>query len=97
VPSVYDELRTPLLGDVPTLLAQGSLSVAGTNDWAGEMADGLDRARVVRFDTLSEDLAFAPPPCLRRLRAEFAEDPDTQLDIEDCEAQSPEVDFVGTP
>jgi class 3 adenylate cyclase/pimeloyl-ACP methyl ester carboxylesterase len=94
VPSVYEDLRTPLLGDVPTLLAQGSLSVAGTNDWAGEMADGLDRARVVRFDTLSEDLAFAPPPCLRRLRAEFAQDPAAQLDIEDCEAKSPPVDFV---
>ncbi|MHB1138269.1 MAG: alpha/beta hydrolase, partial [Microthrixaceae bacterium] len=95
VPSVYEELRIPLLGDVPTLLAQGELSTAGTNDWAGRMAGDLERALVVRFATLSEDLAFAPPPCLRRLRSTFAADPTTRLDLASCEDQSPPIDFVG--
>ena len=97
VDPVYEDLRTPLLGDVPTLLAQGELSIAGTNDWAGRMAEGLDHATVVRFGTLSEDVAFAPPPCLRRLRTTFLADPSASLDVESCEASSPPIEFVATP
>lgn len=93
-PSVFDELSQPLLGDVPVLLAQGSISVAGTHDWAGAMAEQLDDATVVRFATMSEDLAYRPPPCLRRLRNAFVVDPGAELDVADCEARTPPVDFV---
>jgi TAP-like protein len=94
-PSVYDELSQPMLGDVPVLMAQGSISVSGTRDWAGAMADQLDDATVIRFPTMSEDLAYSPPPCLRRLRNQFVVDPDASLDVEHCEQQSPPVTFVG--
>jgi class 3 adenylate cyclase/pimeloyl-ACP methyl ester carboxylesterase len=97
VPSVYDELARPLVGDVPVFLAQGSLSVAGSNDWAGAMAAQLDQATVARFPTMSEDLAFSAPPCLRELRREFARDPTRRPDVAACEKQSPPIEFSGVP
>jgi pimeloyl-ACP methyl ester carboxylesterase len=93
VPSVYDELSQPLTGDVPVLLVQGGYAVSGINDWAGGMAGLLDRATVVRLDTMGEDLAYAQPPCLRRLRSEFVADPRAPLDVAGCEAASPPIDF----
>jgi len=93
VPSVYDELSQPLTGDVPVFIAQGGFSVAGLNDWAGTMAGFLDRATVVRLDTMGEDLAYSQPPCLRQLRSRFVADPRAPLDVAACEAASPPIDF----
>ena len=95
VPSSYHQLSPALVGDVPVLLAQGELSVSGSMEWSQEMAAQLDRATVVRFPTMSADLAYVPPPCLRRLRNQFIVDPGSTLDVEACEEQSPPVDFVG--
>ena len=95
VPSVYDELSKPLYGPWPTFLSQGSLAVAGTKDWAGETAGQLESATVARFATMSEDLAYASPPCLRKLRNEFVVDPTAPLEVGACEKSTPSIDFVG--
>ena len=95
VPSVYDQLSQPLASDVPVLLAFGALSVSGVNDWADTMAATLPNAVVVPVPAMSEDLAFAPPPCLRSLRREFVVDPSVPLDARACEQDVPPIEFVG--
>lgn len=95
VPSRYDHLSGPLVGDVPVLIAQGGISVSGVNHWGDEMAAQLDDATLLRFPTLSADLAYSPPPCLRQLRNEFIVDHDIRDDVSSCEEQSPEIEFVG--
>lgn len=95
VPSVFDELSAPLEVDVPVLLIEGALSVAGVNKWAGQMASSLPDSIVVRFPTLSDDVATAAPPCLRTIRARFLRDPASVTDPGTCEADSPPIDFVG--
>ena len=95
VPSVYDQLSQPLASDVPVLLAFGALSVSGVNDWADTMAATLPNAVVVPVPAMSEDLAFAPPPCLRLLRREFVVDPSVPLDARACEQDVPPIEFVG--
>jgi len=94
VPSVFDELSRPLTIDVPVLIAVGALSVSGVNDWADAMAASLPRATVVDVPTMSEDLAFSPPPCLRELRARFLREPDAQLAADACRKDPPTIDFV---
>ena len=95
VPSEFDQLSRPLVGDVPVLLAQGGLSVSGANEWGEEMDAQLDRSTLVRFPTMSADVAYSPPPCLRRMRNDFLVDPASPVDVAACEEQSPEIDFVG--
>jgi pimeloyl-ACP methyl ester carboxylesterase len=95
VPSVYDQLSRPLDVDLPVLLASGDLSVSGVNDWAGSLAGTLSDATVVRVPTMSEDLAFAPPPCLGDLRRDFVADPGAPLDVAGCERDVPAIEFVG--
>ena len=95
VPSVYDQLSRPLDVDLPVLLASGDLSVSGVNDWAGSLADTLSDVTVVRVPTMSEDLAFAPPPCLQELRRDFVADPGAPLDVSGCERDVPAIEFVG--
>ena len=80
VPSEFERLSRPLDLDVPVFLASGGLSVSGVSGWAESMAGGLSDATVVNIPTMSEDLSFAPPPCLRRLRQEFLTDPEQRLD-----------------
>ncbi|HPJ19195.1 MAG TPA: hypothetical protein PK635_08740, partial [Actinomycetota bacterium] len=69
------EFSDPLVGDVPVLVAEGALSESGVNDWGDEVVELIENPLVVRFDTMSSDLAYDPPPCLRELRKEFAVDP----------------------
>ena len=94
VPSVYDRLARPLDLDVPVLLASGGIATSGVNGWADAMAGGLPRATVVDVPTMTEDLAFAPPPCLRELRAAFLADPGARLDGSACRKHPPRIDFV---
>ena len=94
VPSVFDELSPPLTIDVPVLIAVGALSASGVDDWADAMAASLPRATVVDVPTMSEDLAFSPPPCLRELRARFLREPDAQLAADACRKDPPTIDFV---
>lgn len=96
VPSEFDRLSRPLVGDVPVLLAQGSLSVSGANEWGEEMHAQLDRSTLVRFPTMSADVAYSPPPCLRRMRNGFLVDPALPVDVAACEGQSPPIEFVGS-
>ncbi|UDY34429.1 adenylate/guanylate cyclase domain-containing protein [Dermatobacter hominis] len=93
VPNEFERLSRPLDVDVPVLLAVGGLSAAGANGWADSMADGIDRSTVVEVPTMSEDLAFSPPRCLRELRAEFLLDPGADLDARACLDADP-IDFV---
>ncbi len=95
VPSVYDRVSQPLDSQVPALLAVGDLSVSGVNDWAGSMAAMLPNATVVRVPSMSEDLAFSPPPCLRELRREFVVDPAARHDGAACERDVAPIEFVG--
>ncbi len=95
VPSSYDQLSHPLVGDIPVFIAQGGIAGSGVNEWGEEMAAQLDHATLAVFPTMSADLAYSPPPCLRRLRNEFIEDPDARLDVKGCVQQSPDIDFVG--
>jgi len=97
VPSVFDDLSHPLMSDVPVLFATGGLSISGVNGWAEEMAPMLGTATVVDFPTMSEDLPYSPPPCLRDLRKDFVIDPTAKIDqkrIDKCEKESPPVEFV---
>ena len=95
VPSAFDELSRPLVGDVPVFLAQGEVSGSGVNEWGQAMAAQLDRATLAQFPTMSADLAYSPLPCLRRLRNEYIVDPDQNLDVTACEKESPPIEFVG--
>ena len=95
VPSVFDQLSRPLTGDVPVLIAQGGISASGTNKWGEAMAAQLDRETLANFPTMSADLAYSPPPCLRKLRNEFVVDPAAHHDVEACEKKSPPIEFVG--
>lgn len=95
VPSVYRRLSQPLDLDVPVLLAEGGLTVGGVSGWSESMADLLPRARVVHLATMSDDLSFTPPPCLRRVRAAFVADAERELDLEACAEQTPPVEFSG--
>ena len=94
VPSVFDELAHPLDVDLPVLLVVGGLSISGVNGWADQMAASLPDVTVATFATMSEDLSYAPPACLRGLRASFVVDPHASRDVAGCEAQSPPIDFV---
>lgn len=96
VPSVMARMSRPLDVDVPVLFAEGGLAAAGVNGWSESMAQMLPRATVARFPTVSEDLVFDPPPCLREMRRDFLEDPTRELDVESCESASPPIDFTGT-
>ena len=95
VDPVFDQLSRPLTGDVPVLIAQGGFASSGTNKWGEAMAAQLDRATLANFPTMSADLAYSPPPCLRKLRNEFVVDPDAHHDVEACEKKSPPIEFVG--
>ncbi len=95
VSSVFDQLSRPLTGDVPVLIAQGGIAASGTNKWGEAMAAQLDRATLANFPTMSADLAYSPPPCLRKLRNEFIVDPAARHDVEACEKKSPSIEFVG--
>ncbi len=95
VSSVFDQLSRPLTGDVPVLIAQGGISASGTNKWGEAMAAQLDHATLANFPTMSADLAYSPPPCLRKLRNEFIVDPAARHDVEACEKKSPPIEFVG--
>lgn len=95
VPSVYGELSRPLEIDVPVFLASGGLSVSGVNDWAASMAASLPTAVVVQIPTMSEDLVFSPPPCLRNLRRDFVADPTRRMDVGACERTAPRIEFTG--
>ena len=86
--------RYGLAVDVPVLIAVGALSASGVDDWADAMAASLPRATVVDVPTMSEDLAFSPPPCLRELRARFLREPDAQLAADACRKDPPTIDFV---
>ncbi|MGI9577476.1 MAG: adenylate/guanylate cyclase domain-containing protein [Microthrixaceae bacterium] len=97
VPSVHGELQSTVIGSVPTLVAVGGLGVAGANGWGAEMASELDDAVLAEFETLSDDLVFDPPRCLRELRSGFVVDPDTDVDVSACEAESPPLQFRGLP
>ncbi len=94
VPDEFGRLSRPLDVDIPVLLASGGLSASGVNGWAELMAEGLDRATVVIVPTMSEDLAFSPPACMKRLRAHFLVDPSADLRADDCQQQSTAIDFV---
>lgn len=95
VPSVAEDLSAPLRVGAPVLLIQGGFSLSGVNHWAERMATELTQARLVRFPTLSEDVAYSPPGCLRKLKNEFLERPGAELKTKECEEASPPIDFVG--
>ena len=88
------EFSDPLVGDVPVLVAEGALSESGVNDWGDEVVELIENPLVVRFDTMSSDLAYDPPPCLRELRKEFAIDPGSVTGAANCETETPEIDWV---
>jgi pimeloyl-ACP methyl ester carboxylesterase len=98
VPSVFDRLSQPLAGDLPVLLVEGGISTSGANRWSEEMVGTLDHATVLRLDTLSEDVSYVQPPCLRDIRERFLLHPDADLStaVAACAAQSPPIEFVGT-
>lgn len=95
VPSIFSDVSGPLTGDVPTFIAQGGISIAGVNDWADVMERTLTRATVLRMDTMSDDLVFEGPACVRELRRQFLQDPSGDLDVESCEAETPAIEFIG--
>ena len=95
VPPAFDQLSRPLVTDTPVLIAQGDVSNSGSNRWGQAMDAQLDRATLVEFPTMSADLAYSPPRCLRKLRNRFLVDPDARLDVEACEKQPGPIEFVG--
>ncbi len=99
VPSVFAEVDHPFATDLPVLIGQGDLSVAGAQKWGETMTNYMPNATLLRFSTISEDLALATPLCLGKLRVAFIEDPSVVdgYDIEDCEAESPPIDFKPAP
>ncbi len=95
VPSIFDDVATPLSGNLPVFISQGGLAVAGVNDWAEMMERTLNNATVARFPTMSEDIVFAAPKCLRDLRREFLVAPSAIAGVEGCEEKTPPIEFVG--
>jgi class 3 adenylate cyclase/pimeloyl-ACP methyl ester carboxylesterase len=99
VPNVFEQLDHPFVVDIPVLIAQGGLSIAGAQGWGERMGALLGNSTVLRFPTISEDLALATPECLGKLRVAFVEDPSVVngYDVEACEAESPAVAFTPAP
>ena len=95
VPDVFDRVSQPLSGDLPVLLVEGGLSAAGVNAWSELMAANLPNATVLRLPTLSEDVSYVQPPCLRAIRRAFHARPDAKLSVSACEGASPPIEFVG--
>ena len=96
---MFEQLDHPFVVDIPVLIAQGGLSIAGAQGWGESMGALLGNSTVLRFPTISEDLALATPECLGKLRVAFVEDPSVVngYDVEACEAESPAVAFTPAP
>ena len=90
----FPELSDPLRTDVPVFVAEGGFAAAGLNDWGEEFTELVDDPVLIRFDTLSEDLIFDPPTCLRELRNQFVQDPAAVRSVAECERQSPEIQWA---
>lgn len=90
----FDDVSAPLQEGVPVLVAEGGLSAAAVNDWGEELTQLLESPVMLRFDTLSEDLIDDPPACLARIRNAFVVDPSSVTGVEQCERESPPIDWV---
>jgi pimeloyl-ACP methyl ester carboxylesterase len=95
VPPVFDQLSEPLIGDLPVLFMEGGLSVAGVNGWSDQMAANLPNSTVIHLPTLSEDLSYVQPACVRKIRQAFLANPRAKHRVASCEAASPPIQFVG--
>jgi len=91
VPSVWDSVAQPLTAPVPVFVAQSGFSTAGVNDWSTKLTANGPGATVMRFPTMSEDLIFVAPECLREARRAFIADPSADVDTAPCEG--PPIQF----
>ena len=79
---------------IPVFIFRGDLSPNGTADWVQTLSRGLPNGQTAIFATMGEDLLSSGPACLSDLRREFLDDPDAQLPIDTCVAQSPPIPFT---
>ena len=94
VPRLPPEFTSPSQGGTPTLIAVGALDPSP----AALYAEGLQRARsnttVITFETMGSAIYLLGPPCYRDLVMAFVVDPDAELAVDECAAQSPPIDFI---
>lgn len=89
---------TPLVSSVPTFFYMGALDPWLSPSWIEQMASDLTHSVAVVFPTLTAgiDLTQSGPPCLTNLERQFFDHPTAHLDVTECEAQSPPIDFAGS-
>ncbi len=94
VPRLPPEFTAPSQGATPTLIAVGALDPSP----AALYAEGLQRARsnttVITFATMGSAIYLLGPPCYRDLVIAFVADPNGELAVDECAAQSPPIDFI---
>ena len=90
-----DETFVDIASSVPTLITEGLLQPFRSPDFTATLVSGLPNASVVTFPTLGAAiLREGVPSCLNDLRRRFLENPQRHLDISECEADSPAINFV---